>query len=207
MNKKAILEGLLFVVGDDGLTMDQIKDILEIDSDEAKELISELQKDYEEPTRGIRIGFLGNTFKLTTKKEHKPYYQKLIENPESNVLSNAALETLAIIAYNAPITRLKVDEIRGVSSSQMMKKLLAKGLIKELGRSDQPGRPILYGTTSEFLDFFGLSTIDDLPPIEQFTKQEETDEDDETDLYHSKYTEMEQNQTKPVKIPDEIETL
>lgn len=207
MNKKAILEGLLFVVGDDGLTMDQIKDILEIDSDEAKELISELQKDYEEPTRGIRIGFLGNIFKLTTKKEHKPYYQKLIENPESNVLSNAALETLAIIAYNAPITRLKVDEIRGVSSSQMMKKLLAKGLIKELGRSDQPGRPILYGTTSEFLDFFGLSTIDDLPPIEQFTKQEETDEDDETDLYHSKYTEMEQNQPKPVKIPDEIETL
>ena len=207
MNKKAILEGLLFVVGDDGLTMDQIKDILEIDSDEAKELISELQKDYEEPTRGIRIGFLGNTFKLKKKKEHKPYYQKLIENPESNVLSNAALETLAIIAYNAPITRLKVDEIRGVSSSQMMKKLLAKGLIKELGRSDQPGRPILYGTTSEFLDFFGLSTIDDLPPIEQFTKQEETDEDDETDLYHSKYTEMEQNQPKPVKIPDEIETL
>ena len=131
----------------------------------------------------------------------------MIENPESNVLSNAALETLAIIAYNAPITRLKVDEIRGVSSSQMMKKLLAKGLIKELGRSDQPGRPILYGTTSEFLDFFGLSTIDDLPPIEQFTKQEETDEDDETDLYHSKYTEMEQNQPKPVKIPDEIETL
>ena len=207
MNKKAILEGLLFVVGDDGLTIEQIKDILSIDSDEAKELIGDLQKDYDEPNRGIRIGFLGNTFKLTTKKEHKMYYQKLIENPESNVLSNAALETLAIVAYNAPITRIKVDEIRGVSSSQMMKKLLAKGFIKELGRSDQPGRPILYGTTGEFLDFFGLSTIEDLPPIEQFTKQEETDKDDETDLYHSKYTETQDIQPQPIKIPEEIETL
>lgn len=187
MNKMAVLEGLLFVVGEDGLTLDQMMDILEIESDEAKELISLLKEKYEIETSGIRINFLGNTFKLTTKNEHKEYYQKLIENPESNVLSQAALETLAIVAYNQPITRLEVDEIRGVSSSQMMRKLIAKGLIKEVGRSDAIGRPILYKTTSEFLDYFGLATIENLPKMTEFTS--ENIEVNDTDLYHSKYKE------------------
>ena len=187
MNKLAVLEGLLFVVGEDGLTINQIMDILEISNEEAKQLISELKEKYEADTSGIRINFLGNTFKLTTKKEHRSYYQKLIENPDSNVLSQAALETLAIIAYNQPVTRLDVDDIRGVSSSQMIRKLVAKGFIKEAGRSDSLGRPILYKTTSEFLDYFGLATIDDLPKMEQFI--ENNVEVSDTDLYHSKYKE------------------
>ena len=103
---KAVLEGLLFVVGEDGLTIDQIVDVLEIDEENAKALIMELKKDYEDESRGLRIDFLGNRFKITTKFEHKAYYQKLIENPETNFLSQAALETLAIIAYNEPITRV-----------------------------------------------------------------------------------------------------
>lgn len=187
MNKLAVLEGLLFVVGEDGLTINQIMDILEINNDEAKQLISELKEKYDAVTSGIRINFLGNTFKLTTKNEHRSYYQKLIENPDSNVLSQAALETLAIIAYNQPVTRLDVDDIRGVSSSQMIRKLVAKGFIKEAGRSDSLGRPILYKTTSEFLDYFGLATIDDLPKMEQF--MENNTEVGDTDLYHSKYKE------------------
>ena len=187
MNKLAVLEGLLFVVGEDGLTINQIMDILEISNDEAKQLISELKEKYDAVTSGIRINFLGNTFKLTTKNEHRSYYQKLIENPDSNVLSQAALETLAIIAYNHPVTRLDVDDIRGVSSSQMIRKLVAKGFIKEAGRSDSLGRPILYKTTSEFLDYFGLATIDDLPKMEQF--MENNTEVSDTDLYHSKYKE------------------
>ena len=187
MNKLAVLEGLLFVVGDDGLTINQIMDILEINNDEAKQLISELKEKYDAVTSGIRINFLGNTFKLTTKNEHRSYYQKLIENPDSNVLSQAALETLAIIAYNQPVTRLDVDDIRGVSSSQMIRKLVAKVFIKEAGRSDSLGRPILYKTTSEFLDYFGLATIDDLPKMEQF--MENNTEVSDTDLYHSKYKE------------------
>lgn len=187
MNKLAVLEGLLFVVGEDGLTINQIMDILEISNEEAKQLISELKEKYEADTSGIRINFLGNTFKLTTKKEHRSYYQKLIENPDSNVLSQAALETLAIIAYNQPVTRLDVDDIRGVSSSQMIRKLVAKGFVKEAGRSDSLGRPILYKTTSEFLDYFGLATIDDLPKMEQF--MENNTEVSDTDLYHSKYKE------------------
>lgn len=187
MNKLAVLEGLLFVVGEDGLTINQIMDILEISNEEAKQLISELKEKYDAVTSGIRINFLGNTFKLTTKNEHRSYYQKLIENPDSNVLSQAALETLAIIAYNQPVTRLDVDDIRGVSSSQMVRKLVAKGFIKEAGRSDSLGRPILYKTTSEFLDYFGLATIDDLPKMEQF--MENNIEVSDTDLYHSKYKE------------------
>lgn len=186
MNLEAVLEGLLFVVGDDGLTMQQIKDIMSLNDDEAKELIMSLKEKYEKNDRGIRINFLGNTFKLTTKKEHKEYYQKLIENPETNVLSQSALETLAIIAYNEPITRLMVDEIRGVSSREMIKKLVAKGLVKEVGRSELPGRPILYQTTSEFLDYFGLASKDELPKFDNLVEEAVADS---VDLYDSKYKE------------------
>lgn len=186
MNLEAVLEGLLFVVGDDGLTMQQIKDIMSLNDDEAKKLIMSLKEKYEKDDRGIRINFLGNTFKLTTKKEHKEYYQKLIENPETNVLSQSALETLAIIAYNEPITRLMVDEIRGVSSREMIKKLVAKGLVKEIGRSELPGRPILYQTTSEFLDYFGLASKDELPKFDNIVEEVTTDS---VDLYDSKYKE------------------
>jgi len=163
VKSKAVLEGLLFVVGEDGLTLDQIEEVIGINEEEAKETLTELKHDYENDERGIRIDFLGNRFKLTTKSEHREYFQKLIENPETNVLSQAALETLAIIAYNAPITRLQIDALRGVSSVSIVRKLVAKGFIKESGRSDLPGRPILYETTSEFLDYFGLATIEDLP--------------------------------------------
>lgn len=191
MENKAVLEGLLFVVGEDGLNIEQIVDILNITEEEAKELILELKEDYNDKNRGIRIDFLGNKIKLTTKKEHREYYQKLIENPETNSLSQASLETLAIIAYNQPITRIQVDELRGVSSSQMLRKLVAKGFLKESGRSDLPGRPILYETTSEFLDYFGLNSIDDLPNMRDFITPEENEETNENDvdLYHSKYKE------------------
>ena len=184
-NKLAALEGLLFVVGDDGLSINQMMEILEIEHDEAIELINKLKEEYEHINRGIRLHFLGNTFKLTTKQEHRKYYQKLLVNEESNTLSNSALETLAIVAYNEPITRVEVDEIRGVQTSQMMRKLVAKGLIKECGRSDLPGRPILYKTTSEFLDYFGLSDISELPKITPKSEQVNND----LDLYKSKYEE------------------
>ena len=188
--KKAVLEGLLFVVGEDGLTFEQIEDVLEINEDEAKELLMELKKDYEEDSSGLRIDFLGNRFKLTTKFEHREYYQKLIENPETNVLSQSALETLAIIAYNEPITRVEIDKLRGVGSVQMVRKLVAKGFIKEVGRSDLPGRPILYETTSDFLDYFGLATIEDLPDMRDFLEENDKEEEDtESDLYTSKYME------------------
>ena len=189
MNLKAVLEGLLFVVGDDGLDLDEISRVLEISKDDVKELIKELQTDYQSDSRGIRIDFLGDKLKLTTKKEHNMYYQKLLTTEDNNNLSQAALETLAIIAYNQPITRVKVDELRGISNNHIIRKLVAKGLIKEGGRSNMPGRPILYETTSEFLDYFGLSSIDELPDMREFLEEEEKETEDEVDLYQSKYKE------------------
>ena len=189
MNLKAVIEGLLFVVGDDGLDLDEISKILEISKDETKELIKELQNDYQSSDRGIRIDFLGDKLKLTTKKEHNMYYQKLLTTEDNNNLSQAALETLAIIAYNQPITRVKVDELRGISNNHIIRKLVAKGLIKEGGRSNMPGRPILYETTSEFLDYFGLSSIDELPDMRDFLEEDEKETEEEVDLYQSKYKE------------------
>ena len=134
--------------------------------------------------RGLRISYLGDAFKLTTKSEHKEYYEKLVINPETNTLSQAALEVLAIVAYNQPITRIEIDELRGVSCTHVIRKLIAKGMLKEAGKSDMPGRPNLYKTTSEFLDYFGLATINDSPPIDI-----EKDEYDDTELFTSIYKE------------------
>ena len=118
------------------------------------------------------------------------YYQKLLTTEDNNNLSQAALETLAIIAYNQPITRVKVDELRGISNNHIIRKLVAKGFIKEHGRSNMPGRPILYETTSEFLDYFGLSSIDELPDMRDFLEEEEKEIEEDVDLYQSKYKEI-----------------
>ena len=183
MNKQAVLEGLLFIKGDEGITLKGITDVLDVTEKEAQDLLNKLQKEYEKEERGLRISFLADTFKLTTKKEHNEYYKRLVNTDVNNTLSEAALETLAIIAYNEPITRVKIDEIRGISSSFMLKKLIAKDLVKACGKSDLPGHPNLYKTTKEFLDYFGLATIEDLPKIEEIKQ------DEEIDLYQSKYHE------------------
>lgn len=172
MNLVGVLEGLLFVMGDEGVTLEEICNTLKIDENKARELLTTLKNEYEKEERGIKISFLGGSFKLTTKKEHKEYYQSLITERES-VLSQAQLEVLAIIAYNEPITRAEIDEIRGIASSYVIKKLLSKDLIKVSGKSDLPGRPNLYKTTKEFLDCFGLSSINDLPTLEVEEKEEE----------------------------------
>ena len=183
-NLLGALEGILFVVGDEGINLTSLCNIMDLNETEAKDLLLKLKKSYEENNRGLRISYLGDAFKLTTKIEHKEYYEKLVVNPETNTLSQASLEVLAIVAYNQPITRSEIDELRGVSCSHIIRKLLAKGLLKEAGKSDMPGRPNLYKTTSEFLDYFGLATIEDLPNIEI-----EKDNDDETELFTSIYKE------------------
>lgn len=186
MNKLAVLEGLLFIVGDEGITLDKICDVLEINENEAKKILKELQNEYEKETRGIRISYLSNSFKLTTKKEHIDYYHKLIkDNSNNNDLSQAALETLAIIAYNEPITRADVDNLRGISSSFMIRKLMAKDLVKVCGKSDLPGHPNLYKTTKDFLDYFGLASLNDLPEI----KINKNKNEEEVELYKSNYKE------------------
>ena len=186
MNYKSVIEGLLFVVGDEGVTLKEMARILEVDEKIIVETLTELRKDYESNERGIRISFLGNTFKLTTKIEHKEYYEKLLKESRMQTLSNAAIETLAVIAYNEPITRARIDNIRGVTTVQILRKLLARGFIKECGREDSIGRPILYKTTNEFLDYFGLATKNDLPKLDI----KEKPDNEVTELYTSNYKEV-----------------
>lgn len=179
-----VIEALLYVCGDEGLTLEELSNIIEKPIDECKEMVLNLKEKYINEDRGLRINYLGNSFKLTTKEEYSSYFKKLVESPRNNTLSDQALETLAIIAYNEPITRVQVDEMRGVESIYVMRRLLARGLIKECGRSELPGRPILYKTTNEFLDYFNLASRDDLPKVEM-----DDDESDEKDLYSSGYKE------------------
>ncbi len=193
MNKKAIVEGILFVVGDEGITIKELMEVLDANEEEVKTVLTELRKDYESDERGLRISFLGNTFKLTTKSEHKTYYEKLVTEAHTFTLSNAALETLAIVAYNEPITRVSVNNIRGVDSSQIIRKLLARNFIKECGKEDSLGHPTLYKTTNEFLDYFGLATKDDLPKL---NIKESPVDNTEIELYKSNYKENEKANNK-----------
>lgn len=185
MNFKAVIEGLLFVSGEDGLTLEEICAIINKDKNEVSQIIKELFNDYNNDERGIQIEFLGNKFKLTTKSEHKDFYKMLIKEEMNSTLSQSSLETLAIIAYNGPITRIEIDEIRGVNSSYVVRKLLLKGLIEETGKSDSAGRPRIYNVTPKFLDYFGLGSTDELPKLEFNTQEEKDDED----LFSSKYSE------------------
>jgi segregation and condensation protein B len=184
MNLIGVLEGVLFLVGDEGLTLERIKAVLDIDDEQLNNILSEIKKEYNQDNHGVNIEIFGDNVKLVTKKQYKEYYEKLVEYERNSTLSQASLETLAIIAYNEPVTRSFVEDIRGVDSSHIIRKLLFRDLIKEIGRSDLPGRPILYGTTSLFLDCLGLSSIEQLPKIEK-----EKIEDREFDLYESKYKE------------------
>ena len=186
MNLKAVLEGMLFIVGDEGTSINEMVRVLGVSEDEVKLLLMELKKDYENDNRGLRISYLGNAFKLTTKEEHRDYYEKLVIDNKTTNLSNAALEVLAIIAYNEPITRLEIDEIRGVNSGQIVRRLLAHGLIKACGKADSIGKPNLYRTTNDFLDYFGLSSKDDLPDI----MYQQREENDNGDLYDTTYKEI-----------------
>ena len=183
MNMKAVLEGLLFISGDEGLSVKQMLSVLEVTREQLNLLIDELGNDYMSENHGIKLEYFGGKLKMVTKKEHSEYYRKLFSDEEAKTLSSSALETLAIIAYNEPVTRMFVDEIRGVNSAHLVRKLVFMNFIKEVGRSDLPGRPILYGVTDEFLDYFGLASTKDLPVIEVEEKLEDLD------LFDSKYKE------------------
>ena len=186
MNYNAIIEGLLFVSGEDGLSIEEICSITEKDKDEVSNIIKNIFNHYNNIEHGIQLEFLGNKFKFTTKETHKEFYKKLAVNETNTSLSQSSLETLAIIAYNGPITRIDIDEIRGVNSSYVVRKLLLKGLIEETGKSDSPGKPKIYNVTSKFLDYFGLGTINDLPKI----NVEQQENNDDTDLFNSRYNEL-----------------
>ena len=162
---KAILEGLLFLVGDDGLTVEQASKSMDISTKKAEQLFDALQKEYVDDSRGFEIERYGSRYRFLSKAFVHEAAKKLFSIDKISKLSNAALETLAIIAYKQPITRVEIEEIRGVGADVMIRKLEARGLIKEEGRSDAPGRPFLYSVTDEFMDAFSLTTLDELPDL------------------------------------------
>src|SRR5690625_3298415 len=184
---KAIIEGLLFASGDEGVTVSQIAKVLDLTKGSVEHIIEELTFDYEHVARGIMIMKSHDIYYLTTKPEHSDYYKKLIETPQSTKLSQAALETLAIIAYEQPITRVEIEEIRGVNSDRPVQTLLARSLIEEVGRKDAVGRPILFGTSKEFLIFFGLTSLEELPPLPEVINEENVEQ--EADLLFKQFQE------------------
>jgi segregation and condensation protein B len=185
INWKGILEALLFAAGDEGLSVKQIASVLEITEYQATDIVESLKEEYVSDVRGIQVIEIAGVYQMTTKKEHSDYLKRLVETSSTQGLSQAALETLAIIAYKQPITRAEIDEIRGVKTERPIHTLVTKVLIKEVGRAEGSGRAYLYGTTKEFLDYFGLNSIDELPPLAD--NSDDSFENGEADLFFEKF--------------------
>jgi segregation and condensation protein B len=163
---RAQIEALLFVATG-SVTAAQLAMVLEIPVREVETCLDELDDDLQRGAqpRGIRLQRHQNRYQLTTAPEMAGLIERFLGLESSSRLSRAALETLAIIAYQQPVTRPEIDSIRGVNSDGVLKSLLSKGLLQEIGRAERPGRPILYSTTSEFLQHFGLNSLTELPPL------------------------------------------
>ncbi|WP_188453750.1 SMC-Scp complex subunit ScpB [Virgibacillus oceani] len=185
---KAVVEGLLFASGDEGMTIKQLSRILEANDSTVEHLLDELKYDYEHTERGIMIMQSHHVFHLTTKPEHSSYFKKLLETPQTTRMSQAALETLAIIAYQQPITRTEIEDIRGVKSDRPVQTLVSRSLIEEIGRREGAGRPILFGTTREFLTYFGLTSLEELPPLPE--NMDKDDIEQEADLFFEKFNQI-----------------
>ncbi|MDN6664952.1 MAG: SMC-Scp complex subunit ScpB [Tetragenococcus koreensis] len=188
MDNMGELEALLFVAGDEGVRLEELSFLIGEPAPKIYQLIQTLSEKYQEdPQSSLNILEVGNSFVLTAKKEYAPILKKYAKSPIANRLSQAALETLSIIAYKQPITRMEVDDIRGVQSSGSVQKLTTNRLIEEKGRVEGPGRAILYGTTEYFMDYFGLKSIQELPDIQAM--EEELSADIPLDLYADRYEE------------------
>ncbi|MBM7552411.1 SMC-Scp complex subunit ScpB [Thalassobacillus pellis] len=193
MNKKyqGIVEGLLFVVGEEGITRSKLAELAELEASELEEILKDLQEDYKHEGRGITLMESGKTLYLSSKPQHSVYLKRLLESPQTPKLSQAALETLAIIAYQQPITRVEVEELRGVKSDRAIHTLVVRSMIEEVGRREGIGRPILYGTTTDFLTYFGITSLDELPPLPEGTEE---DLEQEADLFFENIHTKEDNE-------------
>lgn len=173
---KSIIESLLFVWADP-LHIDEISKIIELDKKTTKSIINELIAEIEHYRRGIIINNFDDYYQMSTRSNHEEYISKLVKKKNKNI-TNSAMETLSIIAYKQPITRIEIDNIRGVKSYGAIDTLLSKNLIKEVGRLDKIGKPILYGTTVEFLRAFDLENLNMLPKIENIDVLEGYEDDE-----------------------------
>ena len=172
MDKEVIIEGLLYLVGEDGIKKGQIAEVLDISLEDTEIYLNNIKNKYTADNFAIELVDYGGSFKFLTKDEVFAYAEKLFATAKAASLSQSAMETLAIIAYKQPITRAEIEEIRGVGSDMMLRKLQARNLIRDVGRSEAPGRPILYEVTEEFMDSFKLTSLEDLPKLEDFSNKE-----------------------------------
>ena len=168
---KAIIESMLFASGRE-IKIEEFMSILELSKEDVEKIIENMQNEYGEDNRGIEIIKVNNGYQLCTKKEYYDYIYPLFDNRAKPNISNAALETLSIIAYNPKITRSEIDAIRGVNSDGTIYKLLEYNLIEEAGKLDAPGKPTLYKVTPNFMKMFGISSLDDLPELPRYKLDE-----------------------------------
>ncbi|MGN1147910.1 MAG: SMC-Scp complex subunit ScpB [Lachnospiraceae bacterium] len=176
---EAVLEAILFTMGD-SVEISRLATVLEMSVKEVKEILFKMQENYAKEDRGISLLWLEDSVQLSTKAEMYEYLIKIAKTPKKMVLTDTVLETLSIIAYKQPVTRLEIERIRGVSCDHAINKLLEYDLITELGRLDAPGRPLLFGTTEQFLRCFGVKSLDELPElsavqVEEFKQQAEAE--------------------------------
>lgn len=172
LHYKGIIEAVLFAAGEP-VHEKELQHLLAMDADKIERLMNEMAEDYLMADRGLRLVKINETWQLSSKPEYYDYIKKVVRTQENSGLSKAALETLAIIAYRQPITRIEIDNLRGVSSNSSVQRLLDRGLIKEAGRMEAPGRPILYKTTPAFLKIVQLDQIDKLPSFDSFSEAQE----------------------------------
>ncbi len=164
---KSIIEALLFTFGDP-IEGKEIARVLDIPTNKVIDLLDQMQNEFDYARRGVRIVKFNKTYQLGTRVDHHEWIQSIVVGRNKKSLSNAALETLSIIAYKQPVTKSEIDYIRGVKSDRSLETLIGRRLVIEKGRLDKPGKPIIYGTSDEFLKYFGLQSLKDLPDIEDF---------------------------------------
>ena len=161
---QGIIEAILFTMGE-SVELGKIATVIEHDENTTRKIIHNMMDRYEEENRGIRIIELEDSFQMCTKKETYEYLIRIAKQPKRYVLTEVLLETLSIVAYKQPVTKLEIEKIRGVKSDHAVNKLVEFGLVEEVGRMDAPGRPLLFGTTEEFLRRFSVQSLDELPTI------------------------------------------
>lgn len=172
-NVKSVIEALLFS-SDKPLLLEQIKNTLDgLETDRIRGVLEELRAEYESFRRGIRIIEIAGGFQMVAASDFSPFLKKLYKERRVERLSKPALETLAIVAYKQPVTKLDIESLRSVGVDGVVKTLLEKNLIRVTGRKRAPGRPYVFGTTRNFLEYFGLKSLEELPKIEKFLKTTE----------------------------------
>ena len=183
---KAVLEAVLFTMGE-SVEIDRLAAVIEEDRETTEGILDEMAADYEIQGRGIGLTTLENAVQLCTRGEYYEYLIKIAKTPRKYTLTDTLLETLSIIAYKQPVTKLEIEKVRGVSCDHAVNRLIELELIMEVGRMDAPGRPMLFGTTEQFLRSFGVHSIDELPQpgpvqIEEFKQQAESEVELQLDI-------------------------